>query len=744
MTQDSTLVSTEQVIHAAQQRLQQQDTQGAISLLAACKDKHIEQYSEYWQINGLARLLNNDIEDSLFFLAKSAAMKPNDARYHSNYGEALRRHGDTKKAYQHLLKAVKKQPNYSPAIYNLACTELSLKRFKTAIKRLYKLLKDYPKQAHLHLGLADAFRQSGQTQKAIHHYQKTLELNPEYTAALSNLGWLLLTIGRLDEALEHSRRAVEINPKDVDALFHLGRCLTELEHFDEAMDAFADAYELNPKHVDLLNGIAGNWLKVSDIKQADHWYHLALQQDPANIKAQCGHAQVLLEAGLQDDALTAINQVIDKDPENNEALLTRAKIYMEQVNMSACFADYETIITSNDGAARIHAAYGHALEAGGNLEVAREQFEIAIEKNARCIPALSGLAVTQKKKLKPQHAETMQSLLQQSSIREGAQAQLHTGLGYFYDGMGDYVKAAQHIQSANQYKLSYNEKTQKAYDPNKYRQYIDRVIETFDGDYFKRLTATGSDSEQPVFIIGMPRSGTTLTEQIFNAHPHIIGIGEQPLIGQSFNQLPAAANHPGGSPFDLVQHITKNGLKNMAKGHLQQIKKLIGDAKNILRVVDKMPDNYSKIGWILTLFPNAKIIHAKRDLRDVAVSCWMTQFSKINWAFDLNHIAERMIQYDRVMQHWYQVVPDRIIVTEYEQLVADPEFHSRRLIAALGLDWHADCLDFHRQKNVVRTASVTQVRQPIYQKSVNRWQRYEKPLAPIFNRLEQAGLLNKT
>lgn len=736
--------NVQQVIQEAQQLLQAQHFNRAIQHLSNCRDKHMEQHPEFWQVWGLALLMNDHVEDSLSYLAQSAVMQPENARYQSNYGEALRRTEQFNKARKHLIKAVSMSPDYQAAIYNLACTELALKQFKPALKRLKKLLKLNPKQAYVHVALADTLRQVGRYKMALHHYSKALDLQPDHATALSHYGWLLLHTGRLDEALDCSRRAVELNPNDVDVLFHLGRCLTELEHYDEAMDVFADAYEIDSGHVDLLNAIGHNWLKVGNIEQADHWFHLALQQDPDNIKAHCGHGQSLMEIGLIDDALSAINKVAEKHPNEKEVLLTRAKIYLDQMNLSACYADYDKVILQHRNNGRIHAAYGHALEAGGDLQAAQKQFELALNKNPHCIPALSGLAVTQKKTFNKDYADIMHDLLQQQSVRAGAQAQLHTGLGYYYDGQGDYCRAAEHINQANNYKLVHNERTQKAYQPSKYRQYIDRVINTFDARYFKELEHYGSDTEQPVFIVGMPRSGTTLTEQILNAHPNIVGVGEQPLIGQSFNDLPAAADHPDASAFDIVQHITGESLQKIALWHADKTKKLIGHRPEISRVVDKMPDNYSQIGWILTLFPNAKIIHAKRDLRDVAVSCWMTQFAKINWAFDPDHIADRMIQYHRMMQHWLQVLPDKIITTEYEQLVENPAYHSRRLIKALGLEWHSDCLNFHQQKNIIRTASVTQVRQPIYQKSVNRWQRYQIPLKSLFERLEKAGLIKNS
>jgi hypothetical protein len=151
------------------------------------------------------------------------------------------------------------------------------------------------------------------------------------------------------------------------------------------------------------------------------------------------------------------------------------------------------------------------------------------------------------------------------------------------------------------------------------------------------------------------------------------------------------------------------------------------------RVVDKMPDNYSLLGWILTLFPNAKIIHCRRDPRDVALSCWMTQFGAIRWASHKEHLVHRIAQYQRLMAHWREVIPGKFIELDYEHLVANQEAESRRLIDGLGMEWEPECLSFYDSDRLVRTASITQVRQPIYNRSVAKWERYAPYLSDLFD-----------
>jgi len=187
------------------------------------------------------------------------------------------------------------------------------------------------------------------------------------------------------------------------------------------------------------------------------------------------------------------------------------------------------------------------------------------------------------------------------------------------------------------------------------------------------------------------------------------------------------------APIDCVPFLDRAACERIARHHLDRLRELSDLAP---RIADKMPDNYLYLGLIATLFPQAKLIHCRRDLRDVAVSCWMTQFRRITWASDIDHIASRFGEYRRLMDHWRQVLPVPVLDVDYEETVADLEGVARRLVAWCGLEWEPACLAFHQNRRPVRTASLTQVRQPIYRQSVARWKHYENSLGALFARLE--------
>ena len=242
------------------------------------------------------------------------------------------------------------------------------------------------------------------------------------------------------------------------------------------------------------------------------------------------------------------------------------------------------------------------------------------------------------------------------------------------------------------------------------------------------------ESERPVFIFGLPRSGTTLIEQILASHSQVFGADELPLAAEDFNLL--APGESTNAAFTALAKIDSTGVKRLAAYHLEKLHALNADKA---RIVDKMPDNYLHLGLLATLFPRAKFIHCRRDPRDIALSCWMTNFWKIRWADDLDHIASRFLQYQRVMNHWRQVLPHPVLDVAYEDTVANLEPMARRLIAWIGLEWEPACLAFHEAKGPVLTASSIQVRQPIYRRSVGRWKNYESTLGSFFAKLPADG-----
>ena len=322
-------------------------------------------------------------------------------------------------------------------------------------------------------------------------------------------------------------------------------------------------------------------------------------------------------------------------------------------------------------------------------------------------------------------------------LSEGQRGCLHFGLAQVLDARGDYEAAAGHLTRANGIARAEWGKRGQGYDPASHKRFVDQLCAAFTPEFFGRMRGLGSESERPVFIVGLPRSGTTLTEQILAAHSRVFGAGELRQAREDFEMLA----EPGGpateaASFEALPGLDRVRTRRIADRHLARLRELSPDAE---RVVGKMPDNYQYLGLLAALFPRAGFIHCRRDLRDVAVSCWMTNFRLIRWSSDEDHIVARFRDYQRLMNHWREVLPVDVLEVDYEETVADLEGTARRLVAFCGLDWEPDCLRYNEARHPVRTASVSQVREPIYTRSVARWRHYEPALGPLFSRLNAAA-----
>jgi hypothetical protein len=346
-----------------------------------------------------------------------------------------------------------------------------------------------------------------------------------------------------------------------------------------------------------------------------------------------------------------------------------------------------------------------------------------------------------RRKLPDEDLAAMRTMLEQPDMLDGKRAVLRFGMAQALDARKEYAEAAEHLKEANALALKAWRKRGETYDPDRHSEFVADMLATCTPEFFERLRGLGVDSERPVFIVGLPRSGTTLIEQILASHSQVFGAGELRFAREDFESLPSVMNYqpttPVGQDNDKVEmsclaRLNREAIQTVAQRHLDRLNDL---NSTTLRVADKMPDNYMYLGMLSALLPKAKFIHCRRDLRDIAVSCWITNFRQIRWANDLDYIYSRFREYHRLTEHWRSNLPVPVLDIAYEDTVADLESVARRLVSWCGLEWEPRCLEFHQTERPVRTASLTQVRQPIYTRSVARWKNYEPALKDLFEKL---------
>ena len=683
--------------------------------------------------HGVAQLVAGNLEAAVTSLRRAVALSPDDPRYLNNLAEVFRRSGDFFAAEDGASRALAIDPDYFDARITRIATRFALERFDDALDDVDDALRNHSDDAMLLAYRGDCLRELGSYREACRAYRRALQRDGNLVHAHANLGPLLLRFGETEKARAHCERAVDLDRSSAIAWMNLAHCHIELECLDDAMEAYAEAYERDPQSCELCCAIGQVWREVGDFEQAAIWFERAYRNRPESRRVKTCLAELLVDTAQQDQAIAVYRELLAEKPDDVAALVGLARASWDDSDADAALAHYRRAVALRPQAAQIHCHIADVLISRGELADAERHQRAALAINPRCVAALAGLATTLRGKLPLEDARASEKLLTQRWLRDGARSSLHSGLAHYYDAIGDFSRASQHAMDANRLYWSHRSRRGWRYEPDEHAAHVDRIVATFTPELFARLSGCGNDDARPVFVVGMPRSGTTLTERMLASHPSILGIGERSFAARSVQQV--SANH---SPLAALARIEPSTLQRVANDYartLDELAKKVPHAR-IERIVDKMPDNYELLGWIALLFPNARIVHVRRDARDIAVSCWMQRFGQIRWACDMRNIAERLVQHRRVMAHWRTVLPIRIYEFDYETLVADFETTSRDIVDAIGVPWASSCLAYATQEGCVRTASVSQVRKPIYRTSVARWKHYEDVLSPVLERLQ--------
>jgi tetratricopeptide (TPR) repeat protein len=685
--------------------------------------------------------------------------------------------GQPDRAVELIGRAVALRPSIPILHVNLAEAYRARRQFDRAAgccRTALRLSPEFP-EALCNLGLA--LQGLGRNLEAADAFSRALKLRPDFAQAQSNLGITLRTLHRFDDALLHFRRAIELTPDDAVARTNLGQMLVDCGQIEEALPHCREAVRLRPDLAPLHHNLANALRSLDRFIEARASYLEAIRLDPNLAPSHAHLGLVLQREGRLGEAMTWLKQAVELEP--NTAIFWEylAELHGEREEAAEAIPCWERVLAREPRRALAHNGLGWALQEEGQFPEAEEHFREALRLRPALAQARLGLAGLQevlgnlseaeagfrealllqpdyplpharlatllRGKLPEADLAALQQRLADPKLGNGPRARLLFGLAHVLDARKDYAAAAGALRKANALSSEQARRCKAEYDPADHERFVDDLLEVFGPDLFRRTAGLGLDTRQPVFVFGMPRSGTTLIEQVLASHSRMHGAGELRLARETLDSIPAMLNRVE-RPLDCVPYLDAAAIRRLAEEHVSQLNALAGGRSE--RVIDKMPDNYFQIGLLAILFPRATFIHCRRDLRDVALSCWMSDFSGIRWASDPEHIVTRIQQYERVMNHWRSVpLPVAIHEVDYEETVADLEGVARRLVEACGLEWDPACLQFHETRRPVRTASVMQVRQPIYGSSVARWKHYESAFPDLFNLLSgHSGVLEAT
>ncbi len=678
-------------------------------------------------------------ERAIELIGRAVSVRPMTPAYHANLAEAHRALGQYQQALDCCHAALRLQSDYPEARNNLGLALHDLGRHAEAVEQFRAALRVRPEFALAQNNLGTSLGELGQTEEAVEAFRAAVSVDPDHALARSNLGQLLVDRGQAEEALPHCLEAVRLQPNLAAAHNNLGNAFRALERWPEAHAAYDEALRLAPNlaRVQANRGLAFH--RQGDRASAFACLRRAVELAPYDVEMwrQLAGAHVADEDHAA--AVPCCRRIVALKPDH--ALGHNDLGWaLQQEGRYALAADcYRRALELQPGQVDAIMNQGSLHEELGELTEAEACYRRARSASPRSAEPLARLATLLRGKLPDADREAIRAWLE-SSGRENSRWErgpLLFGLVQILDAQGEYAEAAACLAESNALALQQRRRQGRVYDPAAHSSFVDGLHRRASiSALFSRLSGVGDETRRPVFVFGLPRSGTTLVEQVLASHSRVHGAGELRLAQQGFDSVPVVLAR-GDDMHTCLNALRTADVRELAQRHRQALEARLqgAGAAAVDRIVDKMPDNYLYLGLLALLFPRATFIHVRRDLRDVAVSCWMTNFRSIRWANHPEHLAGRIRNYQRVMGHWQAVLPVAIHEVVYERLVNDFEVEARHLVSACGLEWQPACSRFHQTERPVRTASVTQVRQPLYRRSLARWKHYEIALAELFGQL---------
>ncbi len=630
-------------------------------------------------------------DDALAALRQAISLKPDLADAHINLSALLRDAGKLDEALAACREAITLRPDYAEAFTNLGVLLCDQDKFDEAVAAFRQAVHIDPQSAQAHFNLAHALHRQGNLEDAVAGCRQAIRINPGHAEAQTSLGTLLCTQGKLDDAVAAHRAAIRLRPSYADAYSNLGLALLAQGKLDEAAAACDQAIRLAPDHVEAHSNLGMVFRTQGRFDDAIAAHHAAIRIRPDYADAYADLGRALLEANKTEEAIEAFCRATALKPN-----------FVETYNN-----------------------LGLALRAIGRLSEAKA----ALEEAVRLAPAnpkyhrnLSEIARFEENDSRLAGLERLAADSASLSVED--RIELHFGLGKAYDDLGRHADAFRQWLEGNALKRG-----QIIYDEEATLSSLKQMEAAFTPDLIRSPQTGAPSSALPIFIIGMPRSGTTLVEQILASHPQVVGGGELPYFAAAVNGL-RASRHDATTVAQFVAGTTDADLQGLGTRYLADLARLAPDAA---RITDKMPSNFQFAGLIHLALPNATIIHTVRDPLDTCLSCFSKLFiAELNYTCDLAELGRYYRHYRALMAHWHNVLPaGRILDVRYEDVVADLEGQARRIVAHCGLEWDPRCLAFYQTERPVRTASATQVRQPIYDRSIGRWRKHEAFLGTL-------------
>ena len=648
-------------------------------------------------------------------------------------------------------------PSTAPkAIFNEAIRLINAGELGAAEARCRDALVKYPRDVNMQALLGALLVKMDRREEAERTLRAVVVDAPSFAKPAEDLGFLLVQAGRPADALPFLERATHLDPSLERAWFTLGKALALLGRGKEADVAFEKCFERSPER--RIMALAAEHQKEGRFDEAERLYRRVLRDNPRNVDALRLLALIAIKADKADDAELLLQQAIGIAPDFLLAILDLGKLCKEQDRFGEALECFERAIALEPSQVQSHflraatlarasftheaiAAYrqclalrpghagallglGHALNAIGDNDGAVAAYDECIQVTPESGETYWSLANLKTYRFDDAAIAEMEKRVAAPGGSRQSEVNFLFALAKAWEDRGDFERAWEFYRRGNE-----TQRAEVTYDPVQTEVMNDRLLEVYTAEFLESLRGAGNPDDAPIFILGLPRSGSTLLEQILASHGDVEGTAELSYIGRLASSLnrnrATGVNYPEAMRELAPANLTSLGAEYLSFARMHR-------RSGLPRFIDKMPNNFPNAGFIALILPNAKIIDARRHPLDACLSCYRQLFAKgQNFTYDLTEIGEYYLQYQRMMDHWTSALPGHVLTVQYEEIVSDFEPQVRRLLEFCGLPWQDECLRFYESERPVRTPSAEQVRQPIYDRSVGYFQRYESHLGEL-------------
>jgi tetratricopeptide (TPR) repeat protein len=629
-------------------------------------------------------------------------------------------------------------------------------RAATAERLLRALEAQYPGEVNCQWLLGVALLDQDKVAESLACLQSALARAPDFAAARVDLARAYRRAGRAAQAREEVRRVLETMPHHHRAWLAYGDVLVDLDQCREAAVAFERARLTDPYRAQIEAATAA--LVADERSKAEELFRGILQEDPSHVAALCGLAALALAADRADDTERLLRHALRQsayvplayrglgtalirlgrlqeaevaarhleriEPGSPQTWVTVAAVATRLMRQEEALRAYERAADLKPDEVGLRVSAGHVQKTLGRRRESEASYKAALQMDPGIAEAYWSLADLKNYTFSDEEIAAMQQLLASDKRQRSNEAQLHFALGRAFEQRQEYARAFAHYAQGNALR-----RLDAPFDAGKFERRSERIRAFFDAAFFAERAGSGNPSPAPIFIVGLPRSGSTLIEQILASHSRVEGTMELPNILNIVAQFDDMAATRDGYP-ESARRATPAQLTALGGRYLQETAPLLRSGRD--HFTDKMPNNFSHIGLIHAILPRAILIDARRHPLDACFSTFKQHFAEgQGFSNDLEDLGRYYRCYLALMDHWDAVLPGRVLHVQYEELVREPQAHIRRLLEHCGLEFEPACLKFHETRRPVRTASAEQVRQPLYTSGVDYWRHFEAELEPL-------------